>query len=42
MHPLPRLEELPTWFDSDPRAKYFEQMKNGLVVRKYLLEKILK
>jgi aspartate carbamoyltransferase len=41
MHPLPRLEEIPTWFDSDPRAKYFEQMKNGLIVRKYILKKIL-
>lgn len=41
MHPLPRLEELPTWFDNDSRAKYFEQMKNGLITRKYILKKIL-
>jgi len=41
MHPLPRVDELPTWFDDDPRAKYFEQMKNGLIVRKYILKKIL-
>lgn len=41
MHPLPRMEELPTWFDNDPRAKYFEQMKNGLITRKYILKKIL-
>jgi len=41
MHPLPRNEELGEWFDSDPRAKYFEQMSNGLSVRKYLLGEIL-
>ncbi len=41
MHPLPRVDELPTWFDSDPRAKYFEQMQNGLAVRKCLLDRIL-
>jgi aspartate carbamoyltransferase catalytic subunit len=41
MHPLPRVDELPDWFDSDPRAKYFEQMSNGLAVRKYLLSTIL-
>jgi len=41
MHPLPRNEELGEWFDSDPRAKYFEQMSNGLAVRKYLLGEIL-
>ena len=41
MHPLPRNEELGDWFDSDPRAKYFEQMSNGLAVRKYLLGEIL-
>jgi aspartate carbamoyltransferase len=41
MHPLPRVDELPDWFDSDPRAKYFEQMSNGLAVRKFLLDKIL-
>jgi aspartate carbamoyltransferase catalytic subunit len=41
MHPLPRVDELPTWFDNDPRAKYFEQMQNGLAVRKCLLDKIL-
>ena len=41
MHPLPRNEELGDWFDSDPRARYFEQMSNGLAVRKYLLGEIL-
>ena len=37
MHPFPRNEEIPKWFDDDPRAKYFEQMKNGLFVRMALL-----
>ena len=37
MHPFPRNEEIPRWFDSDPRAKYFNQMKNGLYVRMALL-----
>jgi len=41
MHPLPRVDELPNWFDTDPRAKYFEQMSNGLAVRKFLLDRIL-
>lgn len=37
MHPFPRNEEIPRWFDNDPRAKYFKQMKNGLFVRMALL-----
>lgn len=37
MHPFPRNEEIPTWFDKDPRAKYFEQMENGLYVRMAIL-----
>ena len=37
MHPFPRNEEIPKWFDADPRAKYFDQMKNGLYVRMSLL-----
>ena len=37
MHPFPRNNEIPKWFDDDPRAKYFEQMKNGLFVRMALL-----
>ena len=37
MHPFPRNEEIPQWFDADPRAKYFEQMRNGLYVRMALL-----
>ena len=37
MHPFPRNEEIPKWFDDDPRAKYFDQMRNGLYVRMSLL-----
>jgi len=37
MHPFPRNEEIPKWFDCDSRAKYFEQMKNGLYIRMALL-----
>ena len=40
MHPFPRTHELPTWFDSDPRARYFQQMQNGLKVRKHILKEI--
>lgn len=37
MHPLPRLAEIPPEIDHDPRAKYFEQARNGLYVRMALL-----
>ena len=33
MHPLPRVDELPSSLDSDPRAVYFKQMRYGLYVR---------
>mgnify|MGYP003116788158 CR=1 FL=1 len=39
LHPFPRNEEIPEWFDDDPRAKYFEQMENGLYVRMSLILK---
>lgn len=41
MHPLPRNNELPTVIDTDPRAAYFRQAKNGLYVRMALLEELL-
>ena len=41
LHPLPRRKELPIAFDNDPRAKYFQQIKNGLLVRKALLRQFL-
>eukprot|EP00966_Prymnesium_polylepis_P118354 2736550-Prymnesium_polylepis.1 len=37
LHPLPRVDEIATDFDDDPRAKYFEQMENGMYVRMALL-----
>ncbi|UJR35525.1 hypothetical protein I4U23_028279 [Adineta vaga] len=37
MHPLPRLDEISTAFDSDPRAAYFRQAENGLYIRMALL-----
>lgn len=33
MHPLPRVNELPVSLDTDHRAKYFEQIGNGLLIR---------
>ncbi|KAK1443113.1 hypothetical protein BgAZ_306310 [Babesia gibsoni] len=41
MHPLPRLDEIPTEVDSDERAIYFEQAQNGLYVRMAMLYLIL-
>jgi aspartate carbamoyltransferase catalytic subunit len=37
MHPLPRTVEIPVEVDSDPRAAYFRQTRNGLFVRMALL-----
>jgi len=37
LHPLPRVDEIDTRFDDDPRAAYFRQMKNGMFVRMALL-----
>lgn len=33
MHPLPRVNEISTDVDSDPRAAYFRQMENGMYAR---------
>ena len=41
LHPFPRNQEIPRSFDNDKRAKYFEQMQNGLFIRMSLLQKIL-
>ncbi|GIL53064.1 hypothetical protein Vafri_8752 [Volvox africanus] len=38
MHPLPRVDEITTDVDSDPRAAYFRQARNGLYVRMALLK----
>lgn len=40
LHPLPRLNELPSSIDQTPFASYFEQAKNGLYVREALLHAI--
>ncbi|HEY1645446.1 MAG TPA: aspartate carbamoyltransferase [Candidatus Saccharimonadales bacterium] len=40
LDPLPRVNEIDPAVDDDPRAKYFEQVKNGLYVRMALLEHI--
>ncbi len=42
MHPLPRVDEIPREVDSDPRARYFEQARNGLYIRMALLYLLLK
>lgn len=41
MHPLPRLDEIPSDVDDDPRAHYFRQAKNGLFIRMALLYLLL-
>jgi len=41
MHPLPRVNEISTDVDDDPRAAYFRQMRNGLYTRMALLKLIL-
>ena len=41
MHPFPRVTEIPVSFDSDPRAKYFNQIEFGIWCRQILLEKVL-
>ena len=33
LHPLPRVNEIAVDVDDDPRAAYFEQVKNGMLVR---------
>ncbi len=42
MHPLPRLGEIPPTIDTDHRAAYFHQARNGLYVRMALLQHIIK
>ena len=41
MHPLPRVDEITSDVDSDPRAAYFRQVTNGLYTRMALLSLIL-
>jgi len=41
MHPLPRVNEITTDVDTNPKAYYFQQAKNGVYVRQALLSIIL-
>ncbi len=41
MHPLPRANEISPEVDSDPRAAYFRQTRNGILVRMALLASVL-
>ncbi|MGN0534127.1 MAG: aspartate carbamoyltransferase [Eubacterium sp.] len=41
MHPLPRVNEIATEVDDDPRAKYFEQALNGKYIRMALIKTLL-
>lgn len=41
MHPLPRVNEISTAIDNDPRACYFKQVLNGKLMRMALIMKLL-
>ncbi len=41
LHPLPRLTEIDAAVDMDPRAAYFRQTKNGVLIRMALLASVL-
>ena len=41
MHPLPRVNEISTKVDEDPRAAYFKQVRNGRFVRMALIKTLL-
>jgi aspartate carbamoyltransferase catalytic subunit len=41
LHPLPRLDEIDPGVDTDPRAAYFRQAKNGVYMRMALLQWLL-
>ena len=41
LHPLPRVNEIATEVDDDPRAAYFRQAKNGKFIRMALILKLL-
>jgi aspartate carbamoyltransferase catalytic subunit len=41
LHPLPRVDEIATDVDTDPRAAYFRQMENGMYMRMALLALVL-
>jgi aspartate carbamoyltransferase catalytic subunit len=41
LHPLPRIDEIASEVDGTPYARYFQQVRNGIVVRMALLALIL-
>ncbi|RIK43714.1 MAG: aspartate carbamoyltransferase [Chloroflexi bacterium] len=41
LHPLPRVDEIDPAVDSDPRAAYFRQARNGVFMRMALLDALL-
>jgi aspartate carbamoyltransferase catalytic subunit len=41
LHPLPRVNEIATEVDEDPRAAYFAQVRFGMYVRMALIMKLL-
>jgi aspartate carbamoyltransferase catalytic subunit len=41
MHPLPRVNEISTEVDADPRAVYFRQVENGMYARMALILSLL-
>lgn len=41
LHPLPRVDEIATEVDTTPQARYFSQVRNGIVVRMALLSLVL-
>ncbi|MBR1523508.1 MAG: aspartate carbamoyltransferase [Lachnospiraceae bacterium] len=41
LHPLPRVNEIAVEVDNDPRARYFEQVQNGMYIRMALILMLL-
>jgi aspartate carbamoyltransferase catalytic subunit len=41
LNPLPRVDELKREVDDDPRAKYFQQVRNGVAIRMALLSLVM-
>ena len=41
LHPLPRVNEINTDVDSTPYAYYFQQAKNGVIMRQAIITKLL-
>jgi len=41
LHPLPRVGEISSEVDHDPRAAYFRQVKNGMFMRMAILEALI-